>query len=127
VRKEHPYRFWWPALLTAGLLLSAGCANAETTMTVTGPVVTTGDYISNGTDVLEKRWRYDITNTSSSGDTNNMIEFQINEGSDNDVMALTKTYSGTGTINLSIANATSGFTGLLPFSTSPFNNNKVIF
>ena len=95
-------------------------------MTVTGPVVTTGDYISNGTGVLEKRWRYDITNTSSSGDINNMIEFRINAGSNNDVLAVTKTYSGTGTINLFINSSSSGFTGLLPSSTSPFNNNKVI-
>ena len=94
-------------------------------MTVSGPVVTTGDYIDNGTGVLEKRWRYDIANTSAVGAENNMISFQINAGSNNDVLQLYKTYSGNGTINLFVANATSGFTGRLPPASGIPNNNKI--
>ena len=105
---------WWPALLAVGFAWFGCAASAETTMTVTGPVVTIGDYISNGDGVLEKRWRYDITNTSAIGAENNMISFQINAGSDNDVLQVSKTYTGSGTINIFIDIASAGFTGLLP-------------
>jgi len=61
-------------------------------MTVMGPFVTTGEYVSSNPG-QEKRWRYDITNNSSSGDINNMINFQINAGSDNDVLeAITREF-----------------------------------
>ena len=111
----------------AGWLCCAAAltANAGTTMTVSGPVVTIGDYISNGPGVLEKRWRYDITNTSSSGDINNMIEWHVNAGSNNNVLAITKNHSGTGTINLFTNSSSSGFTGLLPPASGIPNNNKV--
>ena len=75
--------------------------------------------------VLEKRWRYDITNTSSSGDINNMIEWHVNAGSNNNVLAITKNHSGTGTINLFTNSSSSGFTGLLPPASGIPNNNKV--
>ena len=73
----------------AGWLCCAAAltANAGTTMTVSGPVVTIGEYIPSNPG-LEKRWRYDITNTSSSGDINNMINCQINAGTDNGVLGM---------------------------------------
>ena len=44
VKTGHPYRPWWPALLVAAALLLGCNASAEPVMTVTGPVITTGDY-----------------------------------------------------------------------------------
>ena len=111
----------------AGWLCCAAAltANAGTTMTVSGPVVTIGDYISNGPGVLEKRWRYDITNTSSSGDINNMIEWHVNAGSNNDVLAVSKSYTGSGTINLFLNRTSAGFTGLLMPYPQKTNNNFI--
>lgn len=118
MRKEHPYRFWWPALLTAGLLLSAGCANAETTMTVTGPVVTTGDYLQ-ARPGLEDMWTYYLTNTSTVGDVNNMIAWQINAGRNNNILnvefeKLTENGSLPNINFTYLTNTSTGFTGLVP-------------
>ncbi len=62
---------WVPWVLSAALplLLGAPCARAETTMTVSGPVVTVGDYMP-AHPGLEKKWGYEVTNISTPGDNN---------------------------------------------------------
>ncbi|MCX6865223.1 MAG: hypothetical protein NTV46_03205, partial [Verrucomicrobia bacterium] len=96
-------------------LIAVSSLYADTSMTVSGPVFTTGDYISNGTGVLEKKWRYEITNTSTDGDVNNMIEFHINAGNNKNILNAYIQYGGDpGTITPYRSASTSGFTGLLP-------------
>ena len=100
-------------------------SNAATVMTVDGPFVTTGDYISNGTGVLEQRWRYDITNTSTVGDANNMINWNIDVGTNNNVLDLDYIYNGSGSITLYLDDTNAGFNGILPPGPAwPDNNNN---
>ncbi|MCX6868564.1 MAG: hypothetical protein NTV46_20630 [Verrucomicrobia bacterium] len=113
------------ALASAGFL---GTATAETKMTVTGPVVTTGEYLSSHPG-LEKKWGYEITNASTAGDINNMFEWHDNAGTNNDILSAGADYDGiTGSITSYLSATSSGFTGLLP-PTDPFDvgDNKVFF
>jgi MprA protease rhombosortase-interaction domain-containing protein len=122
-----------PAALAVGMY--AMPSNAATLMMVEGPVITTGDYISNGNDtlgnpILEKRWDYNVSNSSTVGDANNMIEWHINAGSNNNIFEELDydRFSSQPTISLYITDNTCGFIGLLPPSPEPFtDNNSIIF
>ena len=102
-------------------------ANAAPVMTVEGPFVTIGDYIANGTGVLEKRWDYYVSNSSASGDINNMIEWKIDSGSDNGVLRIQcETFSSVPTINVFVTRTHCGFAGLLPPDPDPFTENNSV-
>jgi hypothetical protein len=111
------------ALASAGFL---GTATAETRMTVSGPDVTSGyniiiDDLIPERPGLEMEWAYKIRNTSTVGDINNMIEWHIDAGSNNNILDAYVSYNGNiGNVTVYLADTTSGFTGLLP-PTSPFS------
>jgi hypothetical protein len=105
-----------PAALAVGMYSIP--ANAATVMTVNGPIITTADYLPNGAGVLEQRWRYDITNISNANE--DMFDFHINAGISDGILAISRTYTGSGNIKTSITPTSFGFTGVLP---STENNN----
>ena len=91
-------------------------------MTVTGPLVNIGNYIQNGEGVLEKRWRYYITNTSAVGDAHNMIDFHIDAGTNNGILRVLKSYYGYPEPEIRQTTTSTGFVGLLPPGSDPFES-----
>jgi hypothetical protein len=125
VKRLMPKNFL-PILLASASMSSGLEAQAGTQMTLgntqnPAPVITTGDYIQNGVGVLEKLWRYSVQNVSTVGDVNNMIEWHLNAGNNNNILDAYVEYDGfIGTVTPYLSATSSGFTGLLP-PTFPFD------
>ena len=97
-----------------------GGVTPQPVMTVEGPYVTTDDFLPNRPG-LETEWGYIVSNTSTAGDINNMVEWHLNAGKNNNILdAYAQYYGDRGTITVNLSTITSGFTGLLP-PTRPFD------